>query len=64
MNGKSRYLPRLNLCYLQKKAYEIHMKKMNTIQQRPKPFSKVYAESPASQEKRFGSITENRMQTI
>lgn len=31
MNGNSRFLPRLNLCYLQKKAYEVHLRKMNKI---------------------------------
>jgi hypothetical protein len=48
MNGNSRYLPRLNLCYLQKKAYEIHLKKMSTIQNRSKQAYRQYTEIPDS----------------
>jgi len=48
MNGNSRYLPRLNLCYLQKKAYEIHLKKMGTIQNRSKQAYRQYTEIPDS----------------
>jgi len=64
MNGKSRYLPRLNLCYLQKKAYEIHMKKMSTIQNRSKQAFTQFTEIPESNDKRYGSIAANRMSTV
>lgn len=46
MNGKSRFLPRLNLCYLQKKAYEIHLKKMSSIQHRSNNVKRANSESP------------------
>lgn len=31
MDQKSRLLPHLNLCYMQKKAYEIHRRKIDHI---------------------------------
>jgi hypothetical protein len=31
MNAKSRILPHLNVCYLQKKAYDLHRKKIDYI---------------------------------
>ena len=64
MNGKSRYLPRLNLCYLQKKAYEIHMKKMSTIQNRSKQAFTQFTEIPESNDKRYRSIAVDRMSTV
>jgi len=33
MNPNSRILPHLNLCYLQKKAYDAHRKKIDAIKQ-------------------------------
>lgn len=33
MNSNSRILPHLNVCYMQKKAYDVHRKKIDYIKQ-------------------------------
>lgn len=60
MNGNSRFLPRLNLCYLQKKAYEVHLRKMNSIMNPPKNchYSEASQKSPNIERYKIVTIKE------
>ena len=60
MNGNSRFLPRLNLCYLQKRAYEVHLRKMNKIMNPSKNChcSETSQKSPAVERYKITTIKE------
>lgn len=66
MNKNTRLLPHLNTCFLQKKAYDVHRKKIDYIRQSLKvSFNKNEQHNNLhSQDKLIHHHSSNRMSTI